>query len=114
MENSKNNITKPKVTVDVSDQTKKEQLISNLNKYCIKHKLMLPVGIITVKNLLEYEAGEHGQAKCLFSCPFCDKRVPLTYELHWKSANVTTHLKRHIQNENITFETIENIVVDLE
>lgn len=102
-----------KAKVDASDETKKQQLISNLKKYCGKLNLSLPAGIITDRNIINYEAGDHGKAKCLFSCPFCVKRIPLTFDFHWKSANATTHLKNHIQNQNKHNESVENVIVDL-
>lgn len=99
---NKKNI-KSKKNQQISDDDLKERLITNINKYVIK--LGLPGNIFScdrhIKNFERYENG-YG-AKCEFSCCFCQKIVPVEFEGFWKSSNITTHLKYHV-NQGESYE----------
>lgn len=75
-------------------------LIRQLNKYPSKVGYPVPIGVISETNIqdIQSEAQEDGSTvhKCIFSCPFCDKNVPVIYKRYWWASNATKHLKIHV------------------
>lgn len=82
-----------------SDQEVKSGLTKQLSNFTVKIGFNLPEDSISESNILYFVRGSEQDAylyKCKFSCPFCDKVIPLQYKTFWTSSNVTTHLKSHM------------------
>lgn len=82
----------------LSDDDLKERLITNVNNYV--SKLNVPGNIFSCdRHIHNFERNQDGYgAKCEFSCCFCKKTVPVVFDEFWKSSNITTHLKNHINH----------------
>lgn len=82
----------------MSDEELQNKLISNFETFAAKNGRPLSKGIISKRNILEFQKATKGEEtffKCVFSCPFCAKKTPINYKLFWMSSNVTNHLKEH-------------------
>lgn len=92
--------------LETSDQDMKKQLILNLVNYFLKQKRNSPQNqnvaeIITERNITKFEREQNTAIiKSEFSCPFCVKRIPVNFKDYWRSANITTHLKKHVEKDN--------------
>lgn len=86
-----------------SERECKSRLLKNLLRFTAKNGLELDKDLISEVNIKEFSCGPQGadyQYKCEFSCPFCDRTMPMKFTSYWTSSNVTTHLKEHINNAN--------------
>lgn len=66
-----------------------------------KKNCILPPGIISAKNIRNFERGTDGEfvCKCKFACPFCSRVIPVKFKEFWMSSNITTHMKKHIEDD---------------
>lgn len=84
----------------VADEALKEQLNLNLIKYFTKNGFELPENLMTDRNLTDFQLHSHGlDVSCRFACPFCVKKFPVTFKEYWRSGNIQSHLKRHVDSE---------------
>lgn len=91
----------PKIVKLISEKECKNRLLNNLFRFTAKNGLELSEELISEVNIKEFSCGPDGadyQYKCEFSCPFCDRSMPLKFTTFWTSSNITTHLKEHIKN----------------
>lgn len=102
----------------------KSWLVDKLKAYPAKCGVTLPAGVISEKNVIKFEAVSEGiiendeqsgvqSYKCLFSCPLCSKKIPVTYKNYWESSNATNHIKVHLEEikEQASNETLEEVEV---
>lgn len=101
------------------DNVPKKQLIASLSSYPAKKLgLNLGAGVISERNIHDYKVDLKGNQKiysCVFSCPFCPAAIPVKRDPFWKSSNVTTHIKLHIQKyqaQGSTNMNMENVIVE--
>lgn len=95
---------------ELTDDELKEKLISNLVKNAAKKDCILPPGIITTKNIRNFDRDTGGEfvCKCKFACPFCSRVIPVQFKEFWMSSNITSHMKKHIEDDqNVEIE--ENV-----
>lgn len=88
------------------------KLISNLMTYMKKNNFALPDGLMSSKNIRDFERGAEVDdfvCECRFVCPFCPKNFPITYRKFWMSSNLTKHLKNHIDIENLNVQNNQNV-----
>lgn len=79
-----------------SDEEVIGNLISNLSNYLRKCGFEIQDGLISGLNIQDFERifNEDGfTCKCIFSCPFCAKIIPVRYKRFWLSSNITKHFK---------------------
>lgn len=115
------NKPKPKVKKIQSATHIKSMLIEKLIAYPGKHGVKLLAGVISEGNIMDFEAtskdGEVNGAQCVFSCPLCVKFIPTSYTTHWKSSNVTNHIRTHVEDLKksggvVTYEEAEVVQSD--
>lgn len=96
---SKKPVDKPQ-RLPVADEALKGQLIFNLINYFAKNGFNLPENLITDLNLTDFQRHTNGlDVSCRFACPFCVKIFPVTFKEYWRSGNITSHLKGHVDSE---------------
>lgn len=86
---------------DRSDEEAVQSLVTDIMKYAEKQGFPLNDGIITIDNVQDFERGDgmvNFVYKCRFICPFCDKKFSLKFQKFWQTSNITTHLKKEIEN----------------
>lgn len=92
-------VDKPK-RLPVADEALRGQLILNLIRYFEKNGFKLPENRLTDRNLTEFNRHSNGlDVSCRFACPFCAKIFPITFKEYWRSGNITSHLKGHVDTE---------------
>lgn len=90
----------PEAALTISDEDMKKQLLSNLEKYFRKLNYDLPGNIMTDRNIIMFERQQNDtDVKCKYSCPFCVKIIPVNFKKYWRSANITSHFKQHVEND---------------
>lgn len=80
-------------------------------KYSEKAGQQFPDGVISENNIHDFERGmdeDNYLCKCRFSCPFCERTIPIVHKTFWMSSNVTQHLKMHITQGSEEIEIIES------
>lgn len=93
-----------KAKSDSTDGVLIAKLISNLMAYMKKNEFTLPEGILSSKNIRNFERGsdiDDFVCKCRFVCSFCPKNFPVKFKKFWMSSNVTKHLREHIEIEYV-------------
>lgn len=81
----------------VADDDLKKHLISNLVNYFSKINFALPENILSEQNLMDFERDPNDiDYHCRFTCPFCEKILPISFKGYWRSGNITNHLKAHV------------------
>lgn len=83
-----------------SDNEIQDKLIASLMLAARKVDSSFQEGIITKKNILNFERipkDDDFIFKCRFSCPFCEKMYSAKYGNSWMNSNITKHVKGHIQ-----------------
>lgn len=80
----------------------KEKLAIKVVKYCLKNAVEITVDI----NRITQFKRTKGQAKCKFSCPFCESKVACDYKTYWNVSNLERHIKIHFNNQNYSIESV--------
>lgn len=105
MNTAQNNKTKRKPAEQTPTKNRKTEaeakscLVQNLITFLEKNGVQLPFNPIADSNLRDFCSGSEEAEyvyKCNFSCPFCEKLIPVRFKTFWTSSNVTVHLKKHL------------------
>lgn len=89
---------------DRTDDELKDKLISNLMMFMEKNNFALAPGMISSKNIHDFERATDScdfVCKCRFGCPFCARVFPVKFKQFWMSSNIVKHLKSHIEEEYV-------------
>lgn len=84
-----------------------QKLVANLVNYAKNINFPLEDGMISSKNVNDFEPGSASDKfayQCRFSCPFCSKVFPVKYGTFWQSSNVTKHFRDHLSLEIVEVE----------
>lgn len=105
----------PKPKKFQSENALKCSLVCRLAKYSTKLGFPMPDGVISERNIRDFKHNNVNKTyRCVFSCPFCDKTIPIIYKTFWMTSNATTHVKFHVdkfkQNDGISFMEEEVII----
>lgn len=99
----------------IPDQDLKNQVINNLIKYMAKHGFELPEGILSERNILDFERTVNGfDAKCRFSCPFCAKTHDRGGSLCYMLKKKKIRLKRHLRSKGYSPHALSAFTVSFQ
>lgn len=105
---------KAKGETNKSEDVLKTTLIRNLIKFAQKKGLVLPEGVISERNIVDFKCehlGANKVFKCGFSCPFCATVIPVFFKSFWRSSNASSHLKDHINGADVQLMEIQEVAV---
>lgn len=83
--------TKPRKSSDELVQ----KLIVLLNSHV--KEISQSENVISDNNIKDIVGDGVSGIRCIFSCPFCVKRIPVIYSNQWWSSNATKHIKNHVE-----------------
>lgn len=82
----------------ITDDDMKKNLVDKLINYFRKQQI--PTDILSDVNIMNFHRVENAnEAKCEFSCSFCEKLIPVRYRQFWMSSNLTNHFKAHAEKD---------------
>lgn len=91
----------------------KSALLLSIQTFSAKWKVPKEIFTRSITDFKEIIKDDRKTYKCLFSCMFCDKIIPVGYKQYWMYTNITKHLRNHYEKGNFTV-SIEDADIEME